>query len=134
MTRRRSRVFLSYPRGDRAVAGQLYEALQGESLDVWFDEANLVPGAAWETEIKRAVDRADVILVLIGKGSLSPRSQREYETAVRRLKHSPSVEIVPILTPGSSQEDVPFVLRQFPVIDLSNEALRDKNAMRVAAR
>src|SRR5215471_9272363 len=128
------KVFLSYGREDQATAHLLYEVLSAEGLEVWFDQANLVPGASWNDELNEALYSSNAVVVLIGHGASSPSLQREAEVALEHVARSPSAQVIPLLLPGSHYEDVPFGLRQFPVVDLRSEPLGKKGFMRVAAR
>src|ERR1022692_3420325 len=94
---RPTKVFLSYSYEDKDAARQLYEALRSETLDVWLDEANLVPGEPWQNKVLQALDDADAVVVLIGKRAASSSPlQREVKEAVRRRELNPKLQVIPL--------------------------------------
>lgn len=62
-------VFLSYARADAAKANRLAEALRRSGHDVWWDR-QIQGGARYSKEIKSALDRAHVVLVLWSEQSV----------------------------------------------------------------
>ena len=46
-------IFLSYASQDAEVARKLCEALRAASVEVWFDQSELVGGDAWEPRFAR---------------------------------------------------------------------------------
>ena len=48
-----SGVFLSYSRGDRALAEQIIQGLRALGIDVWWDED--MPGVDWQEELERQI-------------------------------------------------------------------------------
>src|SRR5215831_19685631 len=129
------RVFLSYSHEDKDAARQLYEALRIETLDVWLDEVALVPGEPWQEKLLEALDDADAIVALIGENAApSAVLQREVQEAVRQRERNPRFQVIPLLLPGSSQADIPYAIRSFPAIDLSQDTLGGDSFARVAAR
>jgi len=64
------RVFLSHSSKDNTPARELYHQLDAEGwVDVWFIEARLLPSQNWESEIRKGVENADVVIELISKSS-----------------------------------------------------------------
>src|SRR5215212_1512514 len=113
------KIFLSYARNDREAARKLYEVLKTGGIDVWFDEAELVPGAEWESALKEAIKSADTVLLLAGAGmSLGKWQQIELRTALDRATRDRNFLIVPILLPGSSITDLPLSIQHYQAIDL----------------
>lgn len=58
-------VFISYAHEDRTYAEFAHRELARAGCRVWWDE-DIRPGAIWEQEIERAIDRSDVVVVLLG--------------------------------------------------------------------
>lgn len=77
------KIFLSYASPDRRTAQSIQLALLGSSHQVFFDRASLPPGGDYHTQIRKAIEDSDLIVVLI-----SPH----FATAKRRYVHS-EVEI-----------------------------------------
>ena len=128
------KVFIGYSNEDNAPARVLYETLRDGTLDVWFDQVDLVPGASSATQIAQALEASNVVAILIGRGSTSPSLQREAEAAVEHQAHNPDAQIIPILLPGSVPRDIPFELRRYPMVDLRREPLQRMGLTRLAAR
>jgi hypothetical protein len=61
-------IFVSYRRGDAAIAGRVYDALAGRfgADRVFIDTQDLSPGADWGQSIALTVAAASVVVVLIG--------------------------------------------------------------------
>ena len=59
------KVFISYAQQDAALAGRVAEALQGDGLEVWNAERNLLPGDNWAAEVGRALEESEAMVVLL---------------------------------------------------------------------
>jgi 4a-hydroxytetrahydrobiopterin dehydratase len=69
MTDTSKKVFISYRRSDSfSVSRQLARSLREDFGDdaVYFDETSALPGMAWPASIQAAVERADVLMPVIG--------------------------------------------------------------------
>lgn len=49
------KVFLCHARNDQIRVRDLYNRLTKDGVDVWLDKVSLLPGQAWEYEIRKAV-------------------------------------------------------------------------------
>jgi TolB-like protein/Tfp pilus assembly protein PilF len=107
---RRTTVFLSYARADRARAEKLAGALANAGLEVWWD-ALIEGGAAFAHSIRSALDTADVVIVAWSKTSIDSDWVRD-EAAVGRERK----RLVPLSLDGS---EPPLGFRQYHVIDIS---------------
>jgi serine/threonine protein kinase len=67
------RLFISYSRADERFADDLVARLRALDHEVWWDRS-LQPGRSWDDQIEEAMERADVMLVL-----MSPDSTRSDE-------------------------------------------------------
>lgn len=102
-------VFLSYARVDAAKAQRLAEALGRSGHDVWWDR-QIHGGARFSKEIKAALDRAEVVLVLWSKTSVESDWVQD-EAAVGR----DGGRLVPIAVEPA---DAPLGFRQIQTLDL----------------
>lgn len=77
-------VFLSYARPDEARVRDIHARLSREGVDCWLDQENLRPGAPWETEIKRNLRKARLVLVCLSQNSVGRDGfvQREIQWAL----------------------------------------------------
>jgi hypothetical protein len=84
LSNRPLRVFLCHASGDKPKVRELYRRLLAEGLDVWLDEAKLLPGQNWRVEIPKAVRNSDVVIVCLSKGSVSKEGyvQKEIKFAL----------------------------------------------------
>jgi hypothetical protein len=94
-------IFISYAREDQAVAEKLYDILVSfNSVKVWLDVHNLLPGADWREEIATAIERSDMIILLLSDSSINKAGyvQREIRDAIERLSLQPPGErlIIPV--------------------------------------
>ncbi|MCS6625436.1 TIR domain-containing protein [Roseibacterium beibuensis] len=107
---RRTTVFLSYARADRARAEKLAAALSDAGLEVWWD-ALIEGGAAFAHSIRTELDTADVVIVAWSATSINSDWVRD-EAAVGRERR----RLVPLSLDGS---EAPLGFRQYHVIDVS---------------
>jgi len=56
-------IFISYKKEDRVLAERVADALEGRSLDVWWDR-DLIGGDDFRRRIKDEIDRAKVVIVI----------------------------------------------------------------------
>ena len=82
-------VFLSYAREDTEVTRRIAEALRGFGVEVWFDQAELRGGEAWDAKIKKQI-RECALFVAIVSAQTQERSEgyfrREWLLAVERSR------------------------------------------------
>ena len=116
------KIFLSHSSEDKQFARQLRSRFETSGLEVWLDEAALIPGASWVQQISKAIDRADVFVALVGANWSSPWVQKETAAALSQAENNPSLRIIPIFLPGSKRDEVPQSLRSRVGLDLGNVA------------
>ena len=64
-------VFISYSRHDAAeLARRLHCDIVDQGHEVWLDAVDLADGRTWTAEVERALDRTDVVLALLSRGSI----------------------------------------------------------------
>jgi len=68
-TDRNLRVFLCHANKDKSQVRQLYQFLSQNGVDAWFDEERLFPGQDWQSEIPKALQDSDAILVCLSNFS-----------------------------------------------------------------
>jgi predicted nucleotide-binding protein len=121
-------IFISYARTDRKFAESIVAALAASGLQVWWDAA-LLPGQAFDAQIRNVLQDAKVVL-----GVLSPMSLRsQWVISELTYAHANGIRIVPVLVSGARPEDlpVPFNTIQALVLD---EAHPDASAREIALK
>lgn len=117
-------VLISYAREDAKEAWRLYKALSQQSnIEPWLDSENLLPGVRWKEELMRAIERCDVIVVLLSNRAIGKQGyfQWEIRRALEKAELSPPERIV--LVPVRLDDcDSPHIeLREFQMVDFFPE-------------
>lgn len=103
-------VFISHAHADKKLARGLAEELRRAHFEPWLAEESLEPGDNWAKTLGRALETSDSIVVLVSKNSLrSPAARHEWDFAISSARHAGRV--LPVLTPGTSIESVPWILK-----------------------
>lgn len=96
-------VFLSYAWSDQQAAREIEGRLTAAGCQVWRDEEALEPGDSWRSGIERAIERADIVVVLISEAAKASENVGDELAYARLLK----VRIVPV---PLSTEKMPLIL------------------------
>lgn len=115
-------VFLSYAADDKSAARDIYRALTEAGLDVWFDEASIVPGMRWDITIKNELDKAKAVLLLVGAKPPGQWQLQEIKSVLAKTIKDTSFEVIPVLLPGADIEALPAELRAWTFIDFRTTA------------
>ncbi len=95
-----SGVFLSYSRGDRALAEQIIQGLRALGIDVWWDED--MPGVDWQEELERQISGLAGVVVLWTPNSQASKNVRDEARLGLRTE-----KLVNVLA-GSPEPPFPF--------------------------
>jgi len=95
------RVFVCHSSNDKPLVKDLYQKLSGEkNIDPWFDEAKILAGQEWDFEIKKAIQEAHVIIVVLSKDSVKKEGyvQKEISEALDVAEEKPegTIFIIPL--------------------------------------
>ena len=121
-------VFLAHAVEDKKSVRDLYERLVAHGLRPWLDEVELLPGQAWQTEIKRAINESDVVLACLSRNSVRKNGwvQKEFRLALNAYAAKPfgTIYLIPVKldeieTPDISIPDLGVSLRDIQWLDLS---------------
>lgn len=104
-------LFLSYSRKDETAARRLTSWLEQEGHDVWRDEDDIGGGASFSSEIEKALEQSDGVLVLWSANSVQSSWVRD-EAGFGRDKG----KLIPFVIDGT---EPPLGFRQFQAINLS---------------
>jgi TIR domain-containing protein len=116
---RKLRVFLSYTHADFKPVRKLYEDLNEQGFDVWFDEESLIPGQDWRTEIEKGLNSSDAVIICLSPESVNKEGfiQKEFKFALEKALEMPEGKI--FLIPARVEEcDVPQTFNKYQWVDL----------------
>jgi hypothetical protein len=74
-------VFVAYVKEDRAMAEQLYDALEAAGFGSWMDVRKLLPGQNWRCAIENAIEDADFFVACFS--STSARKKGGFQAEIR---------------------------------------------------
>lgn len=106
-----AKLFLSYSRKDETKARRFTAWLERDGHDVWRDEEDIGGGASFSTEIEKALEDCDAVLVLWSIESVQSAWVRDEAGFGRDAK-----KLIPFSLDGT---EPPLGFRQFQAIDLS---------------
>jgi len=95
------KVFLCHASQDKPIVRDLHQRLSSEGwIDPWLDEENILAGQEWEYEIEKAVESADVVIVLLSSVSVNKEGyiQKEIRYALDIALEKPegTIFIIPL--------------------------------------
>ena len=96
-------VFLSYAWSDQPAAREIEDRLTAAGCTVWRDEESLEPGDSWRTGIEQAIERADIVVVLISEAAKASDNVGDELAYARMLRR----RIVPV---PLTTEKMPLIL------------------------
>jgi len=107
-------VFLSYAREDTDAAKRIAEALRGFGVEVWFDQAELHGGDAWDAKIRKQIRECALFVPLVSQQTEARAEgyfRREWKIAIDRTQDMGSGRtfIVPVVIDDTKETgaDVP---------------------------
>ena len=122
-------VFLSYAREDTEAAKRIAEALRGFGVEVWFDQAELHGGDAWDAKIRRQIRECALFVPLVSQQTEERAEgyfRREWKIAIDRTQDMGSSRafIVPVVIDGTKETgaDVPEEFMRYQWTRLSGGA------------
>ncbi len=76
-------IFISYTHADSAFVDRLDADLRTQGFDTWVDRERLVAGLRWRRELQEAVERAQVLLIVLSPEAVASQNvQIEYDYAL----------------------------------------------------
>lgn len=88
------KVFLCHADVDSNPVRALYDRLVNDGVDAWLDKENILPGQAWDYEIRKAVREADAVLVCLSKQfNQAGYRQKEVRLALDAAMEKPDGDI-----------------------------------------
>jgi hypothetical protein len=111
--------FLSYAKEDSLQVRRIYARLQGDGLQPWLDEHDLLPGQDWEQVIRSVIRGSSAFVVFLSKNAVSKTGyiQKEIREALEVTERLPEGRIF-ILPVRLDDCPVPERLQRWHWIDL----------------
>lgn len=100
-------LFINYRRSDTGdYAERLAELLDDFELDVWYDRGDIDYGDSWEREIRSALSKCSIVLVLIGPNWITPRLDLPDDWVRREIELAKTMgkKVIPVLFDFTIQE------------------------------
>jgi len=124
------RVFISHSENDSNFADRMRDALTAHGFNVWNPDRELFPGDNWLLKAGRALEKADVVVILLSSDSIdSPFSKREIQYVITQPKFENRVFPVRV---GTGVRKIPWFFRHL-IIDAS-PGDAEKTATEIATR
>ncbi|MGJ0534439.1 MAG: TIR domain-containing protein [Methylocystis sp.] len=127
-------IFISYasPDGDRVVP--FYDYLTDKGFNVWIDCRRIKPGQNWDFEIKRALNKATLVLIFISANSVDRRGyvQKEMKLALAKIEEKliDDIYAIPVLLDDNVQVPEQLEGLHFTRVSLSDCAGQIEDAIR----
>lgn len=116
------KVFISHSHSDALLAARVSKALEGNGLEVWDPDRELLPGDNWALEVSRALEESEAMIVLLTPAAMeSPYVRREIEYALGAKNFSH--RLIPVVVGDPDQlpaNKVPWIVRRLPWFDLED--------------
>ena len=118
-SRQQISVFLIHAHSDKEVVHKLYTRIMNDGVDAWLDTKKLQPGQDWQSEIRNALLRCDVVIVCLSQGFNKQQGYRheELKLALEKANFLPDDEIF-IIPVRLEKCDMPESLRHLHRVDL----------------
>lgn len=112
-------VFLSYSRADLEVAKSVYSYLLSNNLEVWIDEAGILPGdPSWKVAVETAIKQSKCLVVILTPNAANSRWVR----AELDYAEAQNLKIFFVLESGDASNAVPFGYTAAQWIDIRNKS------------
>jgi uridine kinase len=115
----RLKIFLCHSSDDKSAVREFCQRLISEGFDAWLDEAELVPGQAWDLEIRKAIRESDAVIVFLSNNAITKEgyAQKEIRFALDAVGEKPEgvIFLMPARLDGCS---VPERLSRWQWVDL----------------
>jgi hypothetical protein len=119
------RVFLCHASGDKDEVRAIYRRLRDDGLEPWLDEEDLVAGQSWQQEIRKAVRKSDVVVVILSRASITQAGnvQKDIRYALDVAEEQPegAIYIIPVKLESLHEDEIPERLRSYQGVNYFEE-------------
>jgi formylglycine-generating enzyme required for sulfatase activity len=111
------RIFLSYASEDRPRVEPIRYALAEQGHDVFFDREDLLPGEAFDSRIRNAIECCDLFICFLTPHTVDAGSYTlsELQVAERMWPHA-SGRVLPVVLDDVPRADIPAYLRSVTLL------------------
>ena len=104
---------------DKEVVYKLYTRIVNDGVNTWLDSKKLQPGQDWQSEIRNALLKCDIVIVCLSQGFNKQQGYRheELKLALEKANFLPDDEIF-IIPVRLEKCDMPESLRHLHRVDL----------------
>ncbi|HSM72730.1 MAG TPA: toll/interleukin-1 receptor domain-containing protein [Anaerolineales bacterium] len=115
----KANIFLIHAHSDKESVYKLYQRLVGDGLNVWLDIERLKPGQDWQSEIRDALLKCDLVLVCLSRAFDKQQGYRheELKLALEKANFLPDDEVF-IIPVRLEKCEMPASLRHLHRVDL----------------
>ena len=113
MRKKSSGVFLSYSGADRGVAKKTADHLRKAGVQVWDPEYEILPGSDFNSLLKRALNSAEALVVLISPEAMDSRSVSQEIGFALGAEHLRGRLIPVVIRPTKA---APWILKSLPSV------------------
>jgi hypothetical protein len=96
-------VFVSYNRRDVELVRAVVAELAARGIAAVADD-DIRAGDNWQAFLRSVLERAHVMLVMLGHSGLGAWQEAEVEVAIDRALHDPTLRVVPVILPGAPDD------------------------------
>ena len=115
------KIFLSHARKDGALAHQLAERLRQGAFDVWLSEDKIVPGENWAKKVGKALDDAELMVLLLTPAAMDSDSLRQdIEFALGSRKYENRLFSVFVGPTMQADKEMPWILLKLPYVQVES--------------
>ena len=115
------RIYLSHARKDGPLAIRLAEQLRRASFDVWLSEDSIVPGQNWAKETGKALDDAELMVVLLTPAAMeSDALRQDIEFALGSRKYEGRLFSVFVGPTFEAGKEMPWILLKQPFLQVQS--------------
>lgn len=112
------RIFLSYASQDRAVIEPIRYALAEQGHDIFYDREDLQPGDAFDSHIRRAIERCDLFVCFLTPNTVDAGSYTLTELAIaQRVWAHPAGRVLPVLLCAVPFDNIPAYLKSVTLLE-----------------
>ena len=94
----KAKVFISYSHSDHDFASRLKSKLEKNSIDVWIDSQEILPGDSLIEKIRDGLDKSQFVCAILSKNSINSRwVKQELDIAMNQQIESGFVKVIPLV-------------------------------------